>query len=134
MPRQELTRQDPAELTSTDPPRVGDPGTVPDALRQRVCSFFLDVVRLREQLGAMATGYPDLAAAVQFYADEIDDYDRAMVVEEQVGVRLVFDLLLDIAHQIGQATGWRPQAVSTAVAIDPLAAWPRTGWPLPADA
>jgi hypothetical protein len=132
MPRQQLTRKKSVELASTDLASGDDPGAVPDALRQRVCSFFLEVVRLREQVGTLARDYPDLAAAVQVYADEIDDYDRAMVVEEQVGVRLVFDLLLDISHQIGQATGWGPQALSTIVAIDPRAAWPRTGWPLPA--
>jgi hypothetical protein len=82
-------------------------------------------------LVVMARDYPDLAAAVQFYADEIDDYDRAIVVDEQVGVRLVFDVLLDIAYQIGQAAGWRPHPLNSAAAMDPRAAWPKTGWPLP---
>jgi hypothetical protein len=85
-----------------------DFGRVPDRVRQRAAELFVDVVELRERLQTIIEEYRFVAGAVQVCADEIDDYDRAIRLDEQLGVRLTFDLLVDMSYRIVEATGWEP--------------------------
>jgi hypothetical protein len=130
MVSRDLVVQTPAESRVPGAFGTNGAGRVPDAIRRRAAHIFDDVVKVHEQLRTILEDYPSLAATVQGIADEIDDYDRAIRLEEQVGMRLIFGLLVDMSYQIGEATGWEPQPIDPVLARRPRAAWPATAWPL----
>jgi hypothetical protein len=100
-------------------------GEVPDALRARIASLYVDVLALNEALSTACRTYAYLDGAMDVLGDRVDM--RAFTLCEETGMNLINLLLLNVADQVCMTTASAPQPLGT-WPCDHV--WPSTAWPL----